>query len=78
MRFFLKDRSILLTLVGYGGLAKEESVVAVRWYQYFFRVRMFFLILLMSQWYLELRHTLNLQQEFIANLTIWSFLLLKR
>ncbi|AKP74727.1 K+ channel [Piscirickettsia salmonis] len=77
MRFFLKDRSILLTLVGYGGLAKEESVVAVRWYQYFFRVRMFFLILLMSQWYLELRHTLNLQQEFIANLTIWSFFVIE-
>ncbi|ODN42929.1 potassium channel family protein [Piscirickettsia litoralis] len=72
-----KNRAVLLSIVGYGGLAKEESAQAVRWYQYFFRARMFFLIFLMMQWYFELRHALNLQQEFIANLIVWSFFVIE-
>lgn len=77
VRAIRKRLSAVLTLVGYGGLAKKEVSQAVTWYQYFFRACMLLLVFLMCQWYLEQRHALSLSQEFIANLIVWSFFVIE-
>lgn len=64
-------------IIGLAGVASDENPVARRWGRYFEAPMILIAFWLLGLWYVETRHTIELDVRFSQDLAIWLFFVLE-